>query len=66
MRSISQSANVLGNASFGTAAGSLAAWAADYESLIMIGVSVASLVVLIVFKTLHYLLEKNRATKPKL
>lgn len=66
MRDISQTVNAAGNASFYTLNGGVAGWAANYEPLIMIGVSVTSLVVLIVSKVLHYRLEKNRAAKSKL
>jgi len=63
VRDLSQSVNAVGNASFYTGGGGVAAWAANYEPLIMIGVSVASLAVLIVSKVLHYRLEKNREPK---
>jgi len=66
VRDISQAINAAGNASAYTGAGGVAGWAANYEPLIMVGVSVASLVVLTISKIAHYLLEKNRATKSEL
>jgi len=66
VRDLSQTVNAAGNASLYTGAGGVAGWAAEYEPLIMIFVSVASLLVLTISKIAHYLLEKNRATKPKL